>query len=108
MTCATDTNDRIQAIDLYESEQKVILPQKNIFGFDFVSKIVNLCEGMFGSASENFGASATSPFGSMLPLMMMSGNNGVDMKTLLMMNMFSNGSIGAPASNDMMGIFLIL
>ena len=105
VTHDNETNDRIQAIDLYESEEKVILPQKNIFGFDFVSKIVNLCEGMFGSTSENFGASETSPFGSMLPLMMLGDNNGFDMKTLMMMNMFSNGSIGAPASNDMMGIF---
>lgn len=105
VTHDNETNDRIQAIDLYESEEKVILPQKNIFGFDFVSKIVNLCEGMFGSTSENFGASETSPFGSMLPLMMLGDNNGFDMKTLMMMNMFSNGSIGAPASNDMMSIF---
>ena len=105
VTHDNETNDRIQAIDLYESEEKVILPQKNIFGFDFVSKIVNLCEGMFGSTSENFGTSETSPFGSMLPLMMLGDNNGFDMKTLMMMNMFSNGSIGAPASNDMMGIF---
>ena len=74
-------------IDPYEAEQKEILIPKSMFGFDYVTKVVNLMDGMFGNAT----ASADQPFGNMLPLMLMSDSKDIDPMMLMMMMGQSNG-----------------
>ena len=57
--------NKILAIDPAAGEEKVVILTRNMFGFDFVVKVVNL----FGNLSET--ASADSPFGNILPLMLL-------------------------------------
>ena len=75
-----DDQGRIVVIDISVSEEKYILPVKNIFGFNFVTKIISLLD------MKNCGASADNPFGNMLPLMMLAGDSkDLDPMMLLMM-----------------------
>lgn len=64
--------DGIHCIDILNSEAKVVVPVTNMFGFDFVTKIVSLMN--FNAAQP----SAENPFGNLMPLMMMSSVMGDD------------------------------
>ena len=83
-------NGQIEVLQPGVSEIKTILPVKNMFGFNFVTKIMPLID------FSTFGASNDNPFGNMMPLMMMT--NMMDgeqdmMETMLMMNMMNGGSM---------------
>ena len=81
-----NTGDLI-AVDIRAGEKKTIMPMRNMFHFDFVTKIVSLFD-MNGVTQP----SSDMPFGNMLPLMMMSDDNkDMDMKDILMMSMLANG-----------------
>ena len=83
---AENTGDLI-AVDIRAGEKKTIMPMRNMFHFDFVTKIVSLFD-MNGMTQP----SADMPFGNMLPLMMMSDDNkDMEMKDILMMSMLANG-----------------
>lgn len=56
----------IHCIDILNSENKVIVPVTNMFGFNFVTKVVSLMN--FNAAQP----SAENPFGNLMPFMMMS------------------------------------
>lgn len=97
---AEGTGDLI-AVDIRAGEKKTIMPIRNMFHFDFVTKIVSLFD-MTGMAQP----SADMPFGNMLPLMLMSDDNkDMDMKDILMMSMLANGS-NMGNMNPMMLYFL--
>lgn len=81
-----DEDGRIIVIDIAEGEEKYILPTRNMFGFDFVTKVVSFID------MKNSGACADNPFGNMLPLMfLMKDDKDLDPMMLLMMN---GGQIG--------------
>ena len=82
---AENTGDLI-AVDIRAGEKKTIMPMRNMFHFDFVTKIVSLFDmnGMTQPSSDM-------PFGNMLPLMMSDDNKDMDMKDILMMSMLANG-----------------
>ena len=89
---------KILAIDPAAGEEKVIMLTKNMFGFDFATKVINLFEGFTG------GASADTPFGNMLPLMLLAdGGKSDDMLPL----MFAMGGGKFDMSNPMMLYFLM-
>jgi hypothetical protein len=90
---------KILAIDPAAGEEKVIMLTKNMFGFDFATKVVNLFEGFTG------GASADTPFGNMLPLMLMSNSEGKTDDMLPFMFMMNGGKMDM--SNPMMIYFLM-
>ena len=77
---------KILAIDPAAGEEKVIMLTKNMFGFDFATKVVNLFEGFTG------GASADTPFGNMLPLMLMSNSESKTDDMLPLMFMMNNNN----------------
>ena len=82
---------QIEAVDIYTGSVQVIIPTKNMFNFNFVTKVVSLVD--FTGAT----ASAENPFGNMLPFMLMSeGNN--DLLPLMLMN----GNTGLDMSNPLM------
>lgn len=90
-------------VDPYTCEVKTLLAAKNAFGFNYVTKVVNLMDNF------NLAGSATSdnPFGNILPLMMLSGNKNMeDMMPLFLM---SSGAMkgGDLTSNPMMMYFLM-
>ena len=90
----------IIVVDPITREVRTILATKNIFNFNFVTKIVNLMDNFNLSGS----ASAENPFGNILPLMMLSDNK--NMKDILPLMLLGNGSVDF-ASNPMMLYFLM-
>ena len=88
---------KILAIDPAAGEEKVIMLTKNMFGFDFATKVINLFEGFTS------GASADVPFGNMFPLMMLADNKNSDMLPFMLM---MNGS-KMDSFNPMMMYFLM-
>ena len=93
------TGDKITAIDIYNGEEKTILLTRNIFGFDFIVKVISFI---------NFsGASAENPFGNMWPLFMLSdrntelglnGANETDSKNMFMLMAIMGQMSGSPAN----------
>ena len=67
-----DDSKNIQCIDILNSESKVVVPVTNIFGFNFVTKVVSFMN--IGAAQP----SADNPFGNLMPFMMMSSIMGED------------------------------
>ena len=82
--------DGIHCIDILASESKVVVPVTNMFGFNFVTKIVSLMN--FNVAQP----SAENPFGNLMPFMMMSSIMGDDsdndFSKMMMMSMMMGGS----------------
>ena len=83
---------------IFSKEVVTIMPTKNLFGFDFYTKLMAL-----GFDGMNMGASEDNPFGSMLPLMMMSGNG--DMKEMLPMMLMMSGYLAG--MDPMIAYFLM-
>lgn len=83
-------NGKISCIDPAAAEEKIVLPVKNIFGFDFAVKIVNLFEGMEGFEAP----SADQPFGNMLPFMMLA-DGASDMTPMMLAMMMQQGGTSA-------------
>lgn len=71
---------KFYAIDPRAGEEVKIIPTKNIFGFNYVTKIVSLID------FQGEGPSEDNPFGNMLPLMMMSENANFDPTLLMLLN----------------------
>lgn len=67
-------NNTISAVDIKASEAKIIVPVTNMFGFNYVTKIVSFINvGNMGTPS------ADQPFGNIMPMLFMSqmlGNDG--------------------------------
>lgn len=62
-------DNRIIAIDPAAGEEKSVLLSRSPFGFDFVTKVVSFLDNICGNAS------ADTPFGNILPLILLSGEN---------------------------------
>lgn len=77
----------LDVIDPYAGERKEILPARSPFGFDFVTKVVNLFDQFTGSAK----ADAANPFGNMLPMLLLA-DNGDSKETLIPMMMLMGGN----------------
>jgi hypothetical protein len=88
---------KILCVDPAAGEEKIVLPTRNMFGFDFVTRVVNL----FGDVTK--GVSADSPFGNMLPIMMLADEKNNDMLPLFFM--MNGGKMDA--TNPLMMYFLM-
>lgn len=64
----------LTVVDPSCGELKVIIPEKNIFNFNFVSKLVDFSKGLFNGVTED------QPFGNILPIMMLSNSDSSSMK----------------------------
>lgn len=79
---------RLEVEDIQEKQVITILPIKNIFGFDFYTKLFCFADNLLSGA-----ASAENPFGNILPLMLMSKDNSKDnLLPLMLMSGFGNDS----------------
>ena len=89
----------VSVVDVRHGETRNILPTYSPFGFDFITKVVPLID-MTGSANED------SPFGNMLPFLLMSDDKDIDPMMFFFMN---NGGKNAFdfKSNPMMLYFLM-
>jgi hypothetical protein len=91
-----DDCGRLVVEKIMTHEVVTVLATKNVFGFEFFTKLVSI----FG---DNFTATKENPFGNMLPLMLMDDKS--DMKDMLMMSMLSGGKFDM--SNPMMMMALM-
>lgn len=103
-------NGCITAVDPFKSEEINIIPTKSMFGFNFVTKVINVFGNMFGENTVT--PSEDNPFGNITPFIMMSAmsndnndNDGI-MKMLLMSQMM-NGQSGMDFSKNPMLMFML-
>lgn len=89
---------KLIAVDVRAGEEKSIIPTKNMFGFDFITKVVSVLDAVQGAPTPN------EPFGNMLPfLMLQDGKMDKNMALMLMMNQGNN----VFANNPMMLYFMM-
>ena len=95
-----DENERGNFVCLHpwRGEEVNVIPAKSPFGFDFVTKLVCFGEDMFTGKD----ASAQSPFGSMLPFMLMADGNMNDNSMLPLMFMMQDNGGALDMSNPFM------
>lgn len=102
---SNDGSNTLTCIDVYNGEKKNIIPTVNMFGFNFVTKVVTA----FNMMGVNAAPSAEQPFGNMLPFMMMmnecgdeGANENKDMSPMTMMAMMT--MMNGQQRNDTMGM----
>ena len=83
-------------VRLFSHEEVTVVPIKNMFGFNFFTKLVNFGEGLFGANTID----KSNPFGSMLPLFLMSKGGKND--NLMMAMMMSQGNLDFKSNPLMM------
>lgn len=94
----------IHVVDIRAGEKKEILPTTNMFGFNFVTKIVSMFNAFQSSPTPD------QPFGNMLPFLMLNGEDGksMDSDTMLMFMMTQNQNDSTNMfANPMMLYFLM-
>lgn len=91
-------------IDIFSMERKEILLQKNMFGFNFATKVVSLFDGFGGEKP-----SAKNPFGNMLPFFFMSNRSGdIDPMLMFMMMQGQNGPENTSAFGSPLMMYLMM
>ena len=86
--------NRISVVDIYNGEVKDIMPTTSPFGFNFITKVVSLIDMS--------GANAETPFGNMLPFLLMGDNKDNDNSMLMMAMAMSGGMNTNMMSNPLM------
>ena len=76
-----------EVVDAREGECKTIIPTKNMFGFDVITKVVSL----FGAFMDV--PTADQPFGNMLPFLMMNDKEVDPMVAFMLMNQQNGGNM---------------
>ena len=92
-----EVSDNIMVEKIFEREVSFIMPVKNMFGFNFVTKLVYFDFGQMISNEVN----EDNPFGTMLPLLMMKDSDS-DMLLMLMMMQNDKGAPTMDFNNPMM------
>lgn len=90
----------LKVVDIREGTEKEIYLTKSPFGFNFATKVVSLMDMSGVKANES------NPFGAMLPLMFLSGDNK-DIDPMMLMLMMGQGNTANLMSNPMMMYFLM-
>lgn len=101
VSTAKDQSNALMVVDIYAGEEKTIVPAVNMFGFNFVTKVVSL----FGELTQN-APSPDAPFGNFLPFLLMADGNDNSIDPMAMMLMMGQGSTNF-AQNPMMLYFLM-
>ena len=98
---ATDVtaDNKIVAVDVRAGEEKSVIPTTNMFGFNFITKIVSMFNALGDAPTPE------APFGNMLPFLMMSDGEDFDPMLMFMMTQGTGGS--DMFSNPMMMYFLM-
>lgn len=92
-------SEKLVVTDPRAGEEKIIIPTKNMFGFNFVTQIVSMFD-FCGAGAET--ATKDNPFGNMLPFLMMNNNGDIDPIALAMMSM------GGGVNNNKMMPFALM
>ena len=83
----TNVTNGVTVIDIFNGEIKTIMPTTNMFGFNFITKVVSL----FNFTGVNT-PTAENPFGNILPFMLMNDNMGNDDMFMMMALMGGAGT----------------
>lgn len=94
-------NGTFAVTDVHAGESKTIIPVRNMFGFNFMTKVISLFGNMMSTPSVD------QPFGNMLPFLMMGEGKSMDNDTMLMFMLMQNQSNSNMFSNPMMMYFLM-
>lgn len=94
-------NGTFAVTDVRAGESKTIIPVRNMFGFNFMTKVISLFGNMMGTPS------ADQPFGNMLPFLMMGEGKSMDNDAMLMFMLMQNQSNSNMFNNPMMMYFLM-
>ena len=94
---AVNENGTFEVTDVRAGEAKTVIPTRNMFGFNFMTKVVSL----FGAFSD--APTADQPFGNMLPFLML-GDDNKDIDPMMMFFMMNQGGNGT--MNPMMWYFM--
>lgn len=100
----TEVNDNntLSVVDVRAGEAKQIIPTANMFGFNFVTKIVSMFNAL-GSAP-----TPEQPFGNMLPwLMMDEDDSDGSIDPVMMCMMMNQGNMSAMINNPMFLYFMM-
>ena len=89
-----------EVVDAREGECKTIIPTKNMFGFDVITKVVSL----FGAFMD--APTADQPFGNMLPFLMLNDKEVDPMMAFMLMNQQNDGNMDF-MNNPMMTYMLM-
>lgn len=101
VTAVNTDNNSITVISPKNKEIKTIMPERNIFGFDFIAKLFcPIGDNIFGTVDKD------NPFGTMLPFLMMKDGN-LDMKSLMLAQMMTSGGSIDFQNNPMMLYFFM-
>lgn len=91
----------LKVVNPWEGDIKTIIPETNIFNFNYYTKVINIFETIGGTANE------ANPFGNLLPFIMFTdinkGNDG-DMLKFIMLSQMSGGTVNF---NNMLPFFLM-
>ena len=91
---ATYTDGRFKVLDVFDGEEKTIVPARSPFGFDFMTKVVSFV---------NFtNADNANPFGNLLPLMLLNDGNAKDNDALMLAMAMGNNIFGNISANPLM------
>ena len=86
-----EENGDLNCVQPFAGEKIIVLPKKNIFGFNYITKVVNLMEQFM---PQNV-ASEENPFGNMTQFILMSSlfdkSEDDGMKKMMMMSMLAKG-----------------
>lgn len=96
-------DNSLTAIDVVAGEEKNIIPTKNMFGFNYATKIVSIVDSFGG-----FSASKDNPFGNMLPLMLLSDNKYGSNNDMLLAMMLMNGNGAMDFTKNPMMLYLLM
>lgn len=97
-----DVKEGIKVIDVYSGEKKEILLTKNMFGFDFATKVVSVLD--FTNSKNT--ATADNPFGSMLPFFLL--NNEKDMDPMALLLLTANSGVMGNSTMDFSNPFMLM
>lgn len=81
-------DDGVKVVNPIDGDIRTIIPQVNIFGFNYITKVINPFEGFTNTANE------TNPFGNIMPFMLMGDLKGDkdDMFKFMLMSQMGNGT----------------
>ena len=94
-----EEDNTIKVADPFAGEEKVLIPTKNMFGFNYYTKVINIFEGF------NAKPDADNPFGNLMPLMF--ADSDFDATTMLAIAMTQNGTSTDIMSNPLMMMALL-
>lgn len=81
---AVNENGTFEVTDVRAGEAKTVIPTRNMFGFNFMTKVVSL----FGAFTD--APTADQPFGNMLPFLML-GDDNKDIDPMMLFFMMNQG-----------------